>query len=389
MNNKKVAIISAYNYNYGTVLQATALIKVLNKYVHDITVLDYKKRFNFNQVKRIINRTLFMSKINVILKNILLNITMTNRKYVYEKNRKFLLFLNKNIHFSKTINGYQELKEKIKTYDEVLLGSDQLWNPINIGTHYFTLEFVPDNIIKNTYATSFGVTKLTKREAQIMKKCIERIDNVSVREVQAKELILKSISKKNIEVCLDPTLLLNQKEWNQIIPPQRLVNNKYILAYFVGDQKKYRTIVSEFARLHGYEVMLIPHVDKYVWSDRPYMNGISMSAGPEEFVNLVRYAEYVFTDSFHGCIFSIIFQKEFFPFARFKSTNRHSMNSRLESLFLILGIKDRWIKQYKDIENVMKDRIDYDLVYDLLREKREYSINYIKRLYVDEGSTIK
>lgn len=380
MINRKVAIVSAYNYNFGTVLQATALVRVLSRYVENVTVLKYNKKFSFQQLKRISNHTLLKSKLKIIIKNFLLSIHTSNKKWICQKNKKFYLFLKENIHFSEPIHGYQKLKETIKTYDEVLLGSDQLWNPINIGTHYFTLEFVPKYIPKSTYATSFGVTKLTRKETQIMKECIERIDNISVREVQAKELISKFSNTKDIEICLDPTLLLYPEEWSQIIEPKRLVNNKYVFAYFIGNQKKYRKVVSKFAKIHGYEVILIPHVDEYVWADREYMNSISMTAGPEEFVNLIRYAEYVFTDSFHGCIFSIIFQKEFFPFARFKSSSNHSMNSRLESLFDILNINDRWINNFQDVEKILNIRVDYTVINNLLEKYREKSLGYINKI---------
>lgn len=383
--NKKLAIISAYNYNYGTVLQAVALVKVVSRYVNDVTVLQYKKKISFQQIKRIVNCSLLKSKIKAMIKKMLLYINTSNRYYMREKNKKFFIFLKTHICFSRQIYGYQELKKRIKNYNQVLLGSDQLWNPINIGTHYFTLEFVPDDIPKNTYATSFGVTHLRKKEARIIKTCIERLDSISVRELQAKELILKITSKKDVQVCLDPTLLLKKDEWEQIIQPKEIINTKYVFAYFVGNQRKYREMVFRFAKEHGYKMILLPHIDEYVWADRKYMDSISMTVGPEEFVNLIRHAEYVFTDSFHGCAFSVIFQKKFCVFARFKESSKHSMNSRIESLFTLLNISNRWVKTYDDIERIVKVEINYNKVYELLDKQRKYSIDYLERIYKNES----
>lgn len=378
--NRKIALISAYNYNYGTVLQAISLAKIVSKYNDNIEIISYKKKISLMQIKRITNFNLVSLKMKILYRRI----RIKNKNWGLKKNRRFKDFLEENIRFSEEIVGYEQLKERIKDYDVVLLGSDQLWNPINIGTHYFTLEFVPDSTPKHTYATSFGVTSLEKKDIITMKRSLKRINSISVREEQGARLINSICPELDVRVDLDPTMLLSMDEWNQIIPSKRLTDDKYVFAYFVGSQVEYRKIVEWFAHEYGYKIILLPHIDEYVKYDSKFENETSMSTGPKEFINLIRYADYVFTDSFHGCVFSVLFHKCFFPFARFRQDDKESMNSRLENLFNMIKLNNHMCFDKQDVLRLKNKDINYDDIDKILATEREHSISYLKSLFFED-----
>lgn len=379
-NSKKIALISAYNYNYGTVLQAISLKNVVSRFNDNIEIIAYKKKLSIMQLKRISNFNLVRLKMKTLNKKI----RIKNKNWDQKKNIRFKSFLSENVRFSEEIVGYEELKESIKKYDVILLGSDQLWNPINIGTHYFTLEFVPSSIPKYTYATSFGVTSLEKKDIITMQKSLKRIDSISVREEQGARLINCICPELDVRVDLDPTMLLSMAEWNLLIPSKRLIDDKYIFAYFVGNQVEYRKIVEWFAQEYGYRIILLPHIDEYVKYDLKFENEISMSAGPKEFINLIRYADYVFTDSFHGCVFSVLFHKCFFPFARFRQDEKGSMNSRVENLFNMIKLDNHMCFDKQDVLRLKNRDVNYKDIDMILEEKRERSINYLKSLFLED-----
>lgn len=379
-NSKKIALISAYNYNYGTVLQAISLKNVVSRFNDNIEIIAYKKKLSIMQLKRISNFNLVRLKMKTLNKKI----RIKNKNWDQKKNIRFKSFLSENVRFSEEIVGYEELKESIKKYDVILLGSDQLWNPINIGTHYFTLEFVPSSIPKYTYATSFGVTSLEKKDIITMQKSLKRIDSISVREEQGARLINCICPELDVRVDLDPTMLLSMAEWNLLIPSKRLIDDKYIFAYFVGNQVEYRKIVEWFAQEYGYRIILLPHIDEYVKYDLKFENEISMSAGPKEFINLIRYADYVFTDSFHGCVFSVLFHKCFFPFARFRQDEKGSMNSRVENLFNMIKLDNHMCFDKQDVLRLKNRDVNYKDIDMILEEKRERSINYLRSLFLED-----
>lgn len=375
---KKIALVSAYNYNYGSVLQAYALQHILQQNGINTEVLRYTKKNDLRQMVRIFNYPLLKAKVKVIAKQQYFKREPMRLAAGRIRNKKFEVFL-KRLKFSEEINGYQNLKESIKNYNGVILGSDQVWNPMNLGTDFYNLLFVPEEIKKCTYASSFGVSKIPFFQQRKTKRYLSRINMISVREKKGKEIVLRLL-KRTVRVDVDPTLLFDQFDWAKMIPDQSLIKEKYIFAYFVGENKNYREYVEKISKEKQYRLIIVPHVDEIVEVEKKYETEFNLSIGPEEFVNLIRNAEIIFTDSFHATVFSILYNKRFFVFDRFLNQSKQSMNSRIENLLEMTRLEGQKLSEYEEIESKLDSQIDFNDANSRLQQKRNESIEYIKTL---------
>lgn len=375
---KKIALVSAYNYNYGSVLQAYALQHILQQNGINTEVLRYTKKNDLRQMVRIFNYPLLKAKVKVIAKQQYFKREPMRLAAGRIRNKKFEVFL-KRLKFSEEINGYQNLKESIKNYNGVILGSDQVWNPMNLGTDFYNLLFVPEEIKKCTYASSFGVSKIPFFQQRKTKRYLSRINMISVREKKGKEIVLRLL-KRTVRVDVDPTLLFDQFDWAKMIPDQSLIKEKYIFAYFVGENKNYREYVEKISKEKQYRLIIVPHVDEIVDVEKKYETEFNLSIGPEEFVNLIRNAEIIFTDSFHATVFSILYNKRFFVFDRFVNQSKQSMNSRIENLLQMTRLEGRKVSEYEEIESRLDSQLDFNDANSRLQQKRNESIEYIKTL---------
>ncbi|MEW9094151.1 MAG: polysaccharide pyruvyl transferase family protein [Clostridiaceae bacterium] len=378
MSKKKIAIVtfSYMNYNYGGVLQAYALSKVLENMGHKVELISYKN----NRKDEIINRRWENFKkcksfraIKKYIKNKIRAYTNKNKESEKLELRKeyFNQFANKRLNQSEVAYSGQELMECYTKYDAFVCGSDQIWNPNILNPVYF-LGFVPDEIKKIAYAPSLGVSKISPKKIQLMKSLIERIDKISVREFEGKRALEKYINK-NIEVVLDPTLLIQPIIWDSICAKTD-ISKPYILCYFLGINIQNEKFVKKFAEEK--ELVIVSLFHEYSNSN---FADINYPAGPEEFLNLIRNAEYVFTDSYHGSIFSIIFKKNFFIFMRDSDKNINSMNSRIHTLTSSLGINNRIINLKTNIkECINEEEIDYKLVTTKLEIMKIKSIDFLR-----------
>lgn len=380
---KKVAIVSCYfKYNYGSMLQAYATqvvldnLKIENETINIDDNKDFKngKRkyyleqvFNFPFIKSKLGmiKTRFYRKINRKLEN---NIRIRNAKYADFK-KKFKL--------TEKCVTRKELENKIKNYTDVIVGSDQLWLPVNVVSDYYTLTWVPENINKISLATSFGISDIPKKYEGLYKDFLTRINHISVRENIGQELI-KTISGKDAFLACDPTLLLDRNEWINAISEKRIIEDKYIFCYFLGSNIEHRKFVERIRAKTGYKIVSINHSDEYVKYSDIFADEVPYDVGPEEWINLIRNAEYVCTDSFHGTIFSLINNKDFYTFERYKSKNpKISTNSRIYSLLDKVGLNDRLIKGTENVDEVLKRKIDFSRVNLVLESFRKETLDFL------------
>ena len=178
-------------------------------------------------------------------------------------------------------------------------------------------------------------------------------------------------------VC-DPTLLFNKEEWMSIQKEERLIKDKYIFCYFLGKTIEYRKFAERLKEKTGYKIVSLNHLDEYVKYSDQFADEAPFDIGPSEFLNLIRNAEFVCTDSFHGTVFSLINQKKFFVFRRYQSKSKVSTNSRLDSLLKIVNLSDRMLNGNEDVEEWMKKEIDYQVVSNKLEEFREDSKAFLR-----------
>jgi hypothetical protein len=349
---KKVGLVTCYfKNNYGSYLQALATQHFLDKNMIDNDTICIDNLTDFARGKRkyyltqLANIHFYSAKKGMIKMKIIAKIkknlkkNLTAREKAFESS-KSLFRLTKPFVTYAELSSYAERK-----YNSVVVGSDQLWLPVNVVSDYYTLNWAGDDINKVSYATSFGVSKIPKGLKGKYASFLKRINHVSVREDTAVKLVAEEAGVKAKLVC-DPTLLLTQKEWGDICKNHAAPEGDYIFCYFLGNNKNHRDFAKRLKDITGCKIISINHCDEYDKYSDTFADIAPYDVDPLQFVNYIKNAKYVCTDSFHGTVFSLINEKDFFVFERFKKKQSMSTNSRIYSLLKIVGCENRLVTEY-------------------------------------------
>lgn len=361
---KKIGIITFHNaHNYGAVLQAYALQKVLSK-SNDVELINYKNKAISRGYRIIkINKKSFRLFIITFFSD-LINLRKNIKRY-----KVFEDFINKKLKLTKPYKSVEELKNNFPKKDIYITGSDQVWNSqITQGlSDAYTLNFGDVNINRISYAASIGNANINDLEKDEFIKKLSNLNYISVREENAKNS-LQNLIKNNIEVVLDPTLLVKKEEWDKEIINEVQKDEKYILAYVVAKDDDHLKILNKLSEKTGLKII---HFDN---SNAAIKNILAnkYTAGPLEFISLVKNAEYIVCTSFHATIFSIIFNKKFWVVPHKKT------GSRVINLLKKLGISERAVNSLEEFEKLDYDKeIDYENVNKRLEEERKKSIDWL------------
>ena len=273
-----------------------------------------------------------------------------------------------------------------KNYSTVLVGSDQLWLPANIAADYYTLNKVPDGINKIAYATSFGQSVLPGNIRKKAMLFLNRIDHISVREHTGQKIVKKETGRRVPLVC-DPTLLFTGDEWLKIQKVEPIRKGKYIFCYFLGNNPEHRVFARKLKEKTGCRIISLIHLPEYKKCDIGYADETPYDIDPADFINLIRNARYVCTDSFHCCVFSILYRKQFFAFRRYTKDTKISTNSRLDTLFKVTGIQNKILKGTEKIDENLFVDINFDHVFERLEKFRKKSLRYLTDSIKDEKGT--
>lgn len=393
---KKVGVVSCYfQPNYGSMLQAYATQMALDKLGYENETIDIsgfngeiRKAKLLYFAKASLSSGILLTKIGRAKDTIIRKVSKSEyTKNASIRNKAFKRFEDKYFRLSPRYASKKALGEKcIEYYDSVLVGSDQLWLPGNIAADYYTLNFVPDTVNTIAYATSFGQASLPRDTEKAASRFLKRIKHISVREDSGQKLV-KKLAARDVPVVCDPTLLFTGEDWLSIQNEEAFFAGKYIFMYFLGSNKEHREFVSRLKKETGLQVVALPHIDEYVKADEECSDVQLYDVDPGQFLNLIRNAEYVCTDSFHCSVFSIQYRKQFFTFRRFNSKNKQSTNSRLDTLFKLTGITGRLIKGDEEIAACLNSEIDFDAVHGRLAALRLRSLEYLKNALEDRTKT--
>ena len=359
----KIAILTwLHNGNYGTVLQAYALQRYLRDQGFEVNNIDLHPTV-VQKVKNLIKQrnpfNLFIEKIE----------DMLNRKACPDKEKLILKndridkFLADNLCLTRKYRHFSELKDISNSYDAYICGSDQIWSPTYFSPSYF-FDFVVESKRKIAYACSFGVKEIPAQKEMKMRKLIKRFRFISVRE-QSGVAILKKLIGNQFVVNVDPTMLLDSASWGNIVA-DRLVEGEYMFCYFLSYNKCYWEKCIQIASSLNLKLVFVPKTKESYSID-----GIKFSdAGPAEWVSLIKNATFVATDSFHGCVFSIIHSKE-------------SRNTRVYNLLNTYGLQGCLVDNVDSYTPVMISHNEYDTVIDKVNanamESKEWLINALER----------
>lgn len=383
---KELALITCYfQHNYGSQLQALATEMMCRR-----MGLDYET-IRIDGLRPEINRAkykYFLSRITDIqtVKDKFATVKKvwaktTNKQYAKNlaiRDGFFDRFAEEQFHLSKTYTSKKELGECAREYSAFIVGSDQLWLPSNIAADYYTLSYVPDDVKKIAYATSFGVANLPRKQAESARKFLPRFDSIMVRE-QSGQRLVKELTGKDVPIVCDPTMMFNADEWNELLPTSRRIKENYILCYFLGDNPWQRKWAKQLAEKTGNKIVQLPNLDNYIKSDEGFADYPLYDVDPLDFVALVRDAEYVLTDSFHCTVFSAIFSRQFYTFRRYADDGTASTNSRLYSLLGALGMKDRLVLKNDGVADALTWTPDFVIIQKHILELRSRSTGLIKQ----------
>ena len=262
-------------------------------------------------------------------------------------------------------------------YDVFICGSDQIWYPFfleNDSQDYYFASF--SNKKKIAYAPSIGVKSMPEYLKTKMNKLVSQFSYISAREIEGCK-ILGDIVNKEVTHVVDPTLLLNSSQWAKLLS-HTSIKGGYILLYLLTYNKKYVEVAFGFARQHKLPIKIFFTQKEYYTIPCEKIYG----AGPIEFLNQIKNAEYMLTDSFHGSIFSYIFKTQFVTFKRFKDDSELSQNSRVENLLSELGLSQYLIGE-DDCSRINRlEKIDFELaeqhINPLIGKSKSYLINALK-----------
>ena len=381
---KKLGLCVRYDCdNFGSMLQILATQKAIEKCGWQYEIIRYDKKtlgFMIRNFSRVFNPYFMRGKMMGITKKL----SLKKHPEIEDRNSKRLALFREYRKryigpYSSIYKGFDRLAQNANNYDAVMVGSDQLWTPAGLMTKFYNLLFVPDNVRKISLATSFGVTEIPQKQVGLTKQYLNRIDFLSVREVSGQKLIEKLTGREAV-VAVDPTLLFDGEEWLDFFDYVKQSEEPYIFAYFLGNNNAHRDAVEQFAKKKNLKVITCPHMDEFVERDMTFGDDKRFEVSPVDFLNLVRGAEYIITDSFHGTVFSILNHNKFLTLNRYSDSLRKSKNTRIDSLFSLLGIENRhYISESLDIEKSIEADIDYVEIDKRLSDLRDETFHFLKK----------
>jgi len=359
---KKVDILTLSGYyNYGNRLQNYALQEVIKSFSEEVETLILSKIFvqssgTFRKIKKVFSYPLSQT-LNSI--NNKIN-SYINKNIIDQREDKFKQFSQKYIN-EKHVNSFDELKKIAKDTDYFVVGSDQVWHPYTMD-QYYSLQFVEEEK-RIAYAPSFGISEIPEGLKPQFKEWLSSIPYISVREKEGAKII-KQLTGRDAPVLADPTLLLTKDEWLKISKVHaHKPSSKYLINYFLGKiPTERKTLIKQIAKKYNLEIVSIADLkDK-----KTYI------ADPSEFIDYIKSASLVLTDSYHGTIFSILMETPFFVFERIGGKSMYSRIETLLELTELSGREERDIDLTKDILN-----IDFSHVKGILEKEREKSFDFL------------
>lgn len=329
MEKMKIGILThPLKTNYGGILQCYALCTVLRRMGHQPVIID-RRHDRGPLLWRICRKILKALKVP------------RYNPPVNEKGKRIKPFIDKEFEILPPVDSNRKMRKCCgqNKLDAVIVGSDQVWRrdfALKFGWNYF-LDFVPDNVIKLSYAASFGLDQwvYTSSDALKIKNLLSSFSGVSVREKDAVILLRNNIGIE-ADCDIDPTLLLKNEDYDRIAA-ERPISKPYVFIYWLG---KKSDIVDEIERyrIKGYEIITV------------FLRDDKIELGIGEWIAAIKYADCVITDSFHGCVFSILYNRKFKIYK-----NSSGGVSRLSTLFEMFGIKESTnLISVENVDSILK-----------------------------------
>ena len=373
--------INYYFENYGGILQAYATTQILEERGIPYRLIRYEKDkgifFVLQSIPRLCNRVLVNDKLELARKRFGL---LRNREFArQEAVRKAAFRRFQAAHFtsfSEVFHGYRALCAGARGYSAFLTGSDQLWSPAGLPTNYYNLMFVPDEIRKISLASSFGVSAIPWYQKRRTARYLRRFAYISMRENRGSEIV-EELTGRSVPTVLDPVFIPDAEGWRRLVPVEKTPEEPYVLAYLLGNAPQHRAAVRRAAQALGCKIVTFRHLDQYAKDADSFGDYAPYDADPAMFLNLLRGAAYVCTDSYHGTVLSVIHEKQFVTFNRYRSRSRISKNSRIDTLAENLCLQRRRYRPDTELAGQLLEEIDYTAVNAKLERLRAETEAYL------------
>ena len=367
----KIGILTYHrSHNFGALFQAIATRVLLSSKGHDVTYINYWPDYHHAMYAifswKAFNRGGFRYKLGYL------------KLLLRSLNYKLPLYFHYKSFIKKEIEPY--CRPMGTEYDIIIYGSDQIWrkqpwmntfNPVYFGVHKSKA------IVHASYAASMGIINNSAEDNIMLKRLLSHLNYISVREESLLNMI-HELGFKDVILSLDPALLLDSCQWNQVFPQKRnptRISNSYVLYVNYISNSFDEDSIRVFAEKKGLKFIKIN--GSIMGKDSP---DAIVNTSPLELFDYIRNASFVFTSSFHALVFAILYNREFY--ASF-SNNALRAQSLLESL----GISERLLPALSNIPNDYKP-IDYKIVNRTLADLRSHSIRYLDMVIANCESKI-
>lgn len=383
---KKIGILTLYhnNHNYGGLLQSYALWRSVDDICQEYSRKYYVRQISYVQESGYQNYQQSLRKQKEKIKEVgrIIKYGLSYYKGLH-KHWDILKEFENQIPHTKEVTA-QNISKLNNEFDIFICGSDQIWNPMGWQKAFF-LSFVEPGKKKIAYAASMARDHFTKEEAYYAFNMMKGFDAISLREEQSVKALQEYDPSFQAEVMPDPTLLLTAEDWNQVAQEsKREVGKPYIFAYFLGNNYRQKEDAINYAREVGKKIYFVGYLNlqNHKW-EKEHSDYMLDHVGVSDFLKFIRDADMVITDSFHGAVFSAIYHTDFIVLNRFKSGDKESMNSRIDTLMNILGI-DRVAQNLDAGKDYHLSRKEIEKINSSMAQQRLKGIRYLNRVLFEE-----
>jgi exopolysaccharide biosynthesis predicted pyruvyltransferase EpsI len=376
MAKKKIAILTQpIKANYGGIIQNYGLSEFLKKHGYQVKTINRVEK-NPNSKLKILSSNFKRYFVSYFIKKNALNPTKERKIFKNQSN-----FIQNHIDLTSKIDNSFTLKNHFKKehYDTVIVGSDQTWRPkYSPNIYNYFLDFLKDNnqITKLAYATSFGTSdwEFSEEETKHCAKLVQQFDAVSVREESAVEMTTKYLNKDSVWV-VDPTMLLEKSDYLKLIDKRRQPQRKGIYSYILDETSAIRNFIEQ-----AQDILQMAH-----FTNQPKVRDKSKTSKKlsdykypalEGWLQGFEEADFVITNSFHGTVFCVIFNKPFITIV-----NKERGASRFYSLLGKLNLDSRIIEttslSKKQMEDTIHQKVDFTHANQTLKEMKKESVEFL------------
>lgn len=376
---KTVGIITTFRQsNFGSVLQAYALQRIINNLDFNSQVIDYKypNEYHYKRGCKIKKSQTFIHKIKFNIRNIFERLGLRRKRKMTMLNR----FISREMNCTRSFCNYDDLHKNSPKFDIYVSGSDQIWNPNTMfGDMSYLYDFAPDGSRIYSYSSSFSCNSIPTEYKKQYKHFLSRYTAISVREQNGVKLVEELTGRKDTRLVLDPTLLLKKNDWLLLAEKsQKLrIPKKYILCYMLAytynpndkmkellkfTQEKYHLPIVSLSAIKDWDGGEFIRIEKH------------QSIGIYEFLRLFADAEIIITSSFHGTAFSLNFGKPFLALQNGKSNS----DDRISSLLNKLDMQSQLIKTDTELIENITPFYNYEKELQTLEAIRNESIEFLK-----------